>query len=89
MVRMANIIVEHTWKTHYNEEVKKVITEIVQMAKDKKFPEGFELKSINVLESEFRAICNWEAPSINSMKELLDKVNPPTKHEIKEAQKAY
>ena len=25
MIRMANIIVEHAWKTQYNEEVKKVI----------------------------------------------------------------
>ncbi|MHB1439549.1 MAG: hypothetical protein ACYCSO_02295 [Cuniculiplasma sp.] len=86
---MANIIVEHRWKNHANEEVKKTIAGIIQMANDGKLPEGFQLKSINVLDSELKAICNWEAPSINSMKEFLEKLNPPTKHEIMEAQKAY
>jgi hypothetical protein len=86
---MVNVIVEHRWKNRDNNEVVKVMGGIMEMAKDRKLPEGFELKSINVLNTEYMAICNWEAPSLNGLKELLEKVNPPTKHKLIEAQKLY
>jgi hypothetical protein len=84
---MANVIVEHRWKPKNGEEVTKVVGSIVQMSKDGKLPAGFELKSINVIGSESMAICNWEAPSVKDMKDLLAKVNPPTKHEVYDAQR--
>lgn len=86
---MTNIIVEHRWREHNKDEAFKVVGSIVDMAKNSKLPAGFTLQSINVIGEENRAVCNWEAPSANDMKELLKKVNPPTKHEVFEAQKIF
>ncbi|MEM0159007.1 MAG: hypothetical protein QXV22_05405 [Thermoplasmataceae archaeon] len=86
---MANIIVEHRWKEKNKDEAFKVVGSIVDMAKNGKLPSGFSLKSINVIGSENRAVCNWDAPSVNDMKDLLAKVNPPTKHEVYEAMKVF
>ncbi|MHB1439550.1 MAG: hypothetical protein ACYCSO_02300 [Cuniculiplasma sp.] len=84
---MTNVIVEHRWKTHNAEEVKKVVGNLVQMSRDKTLPPGFELKSVNILGSEPRAICNWDAPSVRDMKDFIEKINPPTKNEVSEAQR--
>ena len=84
---MVNLIVEHRWKEKNQEAAFKVVGSIVDMAKNGKLPQGFSLKSINVIGSERMAICNWEAPSLNDLKGLVEQVNPPTKYEIFEAQK--
>ena len=84
---MVNLIVEHRWKEKNQESAFKVVGSIVDMAKNGKLPQGFSLKSINVIGSERMAICNWEAPSLNDLKGLVAQVNPPTKYEIFEAQK--
>jgi hypothetical protein len=86
---MANIIVEHRWKTEKQAEAFKVVGSIVDMAKKGGLPAGFSLKAINVIPGENRAICNWEAPSAAAMNELLSKVNPPTEHKVTEAQKLF
>ncbi|MGP6240284.1 hypothetical protein ACNF40_07750 [Cuniculiplasma sp. SKW4] len=86
---MADVIVEHKWKEKNGEEVVKVVGSIIDMQKNGKLPAGFTLKSISVLKGENTAICNWEAPSVKDMKDLLEKVNPPTKHEVLEAQKMF
>ena len=62
---------------------------IVEMAKNGKLPEGFQLKEINVFAGEPKAICNWEAPGVREMSELLSKVNPPTKNSVFEVQKIF
>ncbi|MEM0157520.1 MAG: hypothetical protein QXN26_05605 [Thermoplasmataceae archaeon] len=84
---MVNLIVEHRWKEKNQEAAFKVVGSIVDMAKNGKLPQGFSLKSINVIGSERMAICNWEAPSLSDLKGLVAQVNPPTKYEIFEAQK--
>ena len=84
---MVNLIVEHRWKEKNQEAAFKVVGSIVEMAKNGKLPQGFSLKSINVIGSERMAICNWEAPTLNDLKVLVEQVNPPTKYEIFEAQK--
>ncbi len=86
---MTNLIVEHEWKEKNKEEAFKVVGSIVEMAKNSKLPAGFKLQSIQVLGSENKAICNWEAPSKNDMIGLLKQVNPPTKHTVFEAQKLF
>ena len=87
VTKLVNLIVEHRWKEKNQEEAFKVVGSIVDMAKNGKLPQGFSLKSINVIGSERMAICNWEAPSLADLKGLVAKVNPPTKYEVFEAQK--
>ena len=86
---MVNLIVEHRWKNRDKESAFKVVGEIVEMAKNGKLPEGYALQSIQVIGAENMALCNWEAPGKEEMKGLLKQVNPPTKHEVYEAQKSF
>lgn len=86
---MVNLIVEHRWKDRDQEGAFKAVSGIVEMAKGNKLPAGYSLKSIQVIGNENMAICNWEAPSKDAMISLLKQVNPPTKHEVFEAQKLF
>lgn len=85
---MTELVVEHEWKKKNSESVMKTVGEIIGMQKNGKLPEGFNLKSVIVLNGENRAICNWNAPDTNSLKELLGKVNPPTKNKVFEITRA-
>ncbi len=84
---MATIIVEHTWNDQDKDELFKVVGSIVEMQQNGSLPEGFALKSIDVLNGENRAICHWQAPSRDAMSSLLGQVNPPSKHNVFETQK--
>ncbi len=86
---MVNAIVEHEWKERDQEKVFSVVGSIVDMQKGGKLPSGFSLKSVNVINGERRAVCNWECPSVGELKGLLDKVNPPTKNRILETKKIF
>ncbi len=88
LIEMAELIVEHEWKSRNAESVMKVVGDIIGMQKGGSLPKGFNLKSVVVLNGENRAICNWDAPDANSLKELIGKVNPPTKHRVFEASRA-
>lgn len=85
---MTELVVEHEWKEKNSESVMKTVGEIIGMQKNSSLPEGFSLKSVVVLNGENRAICNWDAPDLNSLKGLLEKVNPPTKHKVYETTRA-
>lgn len=84
---MANIIVEHEWKNEDTEQVFKVVGNIVEMSKNGQLPEGFSLKSVDVISGETKAVCRWEAPSKDALAELIGKVDPPTSHKLVETQK--
>ncbi|CAC11311.1 hypothetical protein [Thermoplasma acidophilum] len=84
---MVSLIVEHRWKGKNQDEAFKVVGSIIDMQKNGKLPAGFTLKSVNVIGDERMAICEWEAPSLEDFKSLMEKVNPPTKHEIFATQK--
>ncbi|KAA8922678.1 hypothetical protein [Thermoplasma sp.] len=84
---MVSLIVEHRWKEKNQDEAFKVVGSIIDMQKNGKLPAGFTLKSVNVIGNERMAICEWEAPSLEDFRSLMEKVNPPTKHEIFATQK--
>ncbi len=79
---MVEAIVEHEWKSEDGESVMKVVGGIIEMQKGGKLPQGFSLKGIQVLNGVNKAICNWEAPSVSALSELIGKVNPPTTHRV-------
>lgn len=85
---MTELVVEHEWKSRNSDSVMKTVGDIIGMQKNGSLPEGFNLKSVIVLNGENRAICNWDAPDPDSMKELLVKVNPPTKNKVYETTRA-
>jgi hypothetical protein len=79
---MVSLVVEHRWKEKNAQDAFKVVGSIIDMQKNGKLPSGFTLKSVNVVENERMAVCEWDAPSVDDFKGLLEKVNPPTKHEV-------
>lgn len=82
---MAEMVVEHEWKSRNGESVMKVVGDIIGMQKNSSLPEGFTLRSVLLLNGENRAICNWDAPDAKSLRELIGKVNPPTRNTVYEA----
>lgn len=87
MMEMSAIVVEHKWSDEQQEDLFKVVGDIVEKQKKGELPEGFSLNAINVVKGENRAICNWDAPDVNAMKQLIDQVNPPDEHRVYESQK--
>ncbi len=85
---MTELVVEHEWKNRNSENVMKVVGDIIGMQKNGSLPEGFNLKSVLVLNGENRAVCNWDAPDAKSLAELVGKVNPPTKNRVYEITRA-
>ncbi len=85
---MTELVVEHEWKSKNSESVMKVVGDVIGMQKSGSLPEGFNLKSVMVLNGENRAVCNWDAPDAKSLRELLGKVNPPTKNRVYEITRA-
>jgi len=86
---MATLVVEHRWKKKNEKQAFEVVGTIIDMAKNGKLPEGYKLISINVLKDRGTALCNWEAPSAEAMRQLLEKVKPPTKHTVYDSQKIF
>lgn len=84
---MVNAIVEHVWKESDQEKVFNVVGSLVEMSKSGKIPEGFKLKSIDVIGAERRAICNWDAPSLPALEGLVKQLSPPTSFKVLEALK--
>lgn len=86
---MTDVMVEHVWKKEDAEEVIMVVGNIVEMSKKGKLPQGFNLKSVDVLAGESKAICRWEAPSSAALASLIEKVDPPTTHKVTDTQKVF
>lgn len=84
---MVNAIVEHKWEEKDEEKIFNIVGSLVEMNKEKKFPEGFKLKSINVIGNERRAICNWDAPKVSDLQELVKSLSPPSDFKVFEAMK--
>ncbi|MCL4447138.1 MAG: hypothetical protein M0Z77_03020 [Thermoplasmatales archaeon] len=81
---MTEVIVEHEWNASDSEKVMKVVGSIIEMQKNGSLPQGFSLKSVQLLKNRNKAICNWEATSAESLAGLIGKVNPPTRHTVTE-----
>lgn len=85
MVKMVNAIVEHEWKDGEQEKVFNFIGNIVEMEKSARLPGGFRLRSINVLGNEKRAICNWDAPGVEELVNLVKRLDPSGTFKVSEA----
>ncbi len=86
---VADLIVQHTWKKENAEAAFAVVKSIVGMANSGQLPAGYTLKSVNVVAGDNRAFCTWQAPSKQSLEQLVGQVNPPTEHSVYEVQKIF
>ncbi len=86
--RMADLIVQHTWKPENAEAAFATVKSIIGMAQSGTLPEGYALKGVNLVSGDRRAFCTWEAPSKGALEQLVAQVNPPTEHVVYEVQRA-
>lgn len=84
---MADLIVQHTWKSENSEAAFATVKSIVGMAQSGQLPAGYALKSVNVVAGDRRAFCTWQAPSKQGLEQLVAQVNPPTEHVVYEVQR--
>jgi hypothetical protein len=84
---MAELFVQHTWKSENTNAVVGFVESIAGMAKKGQLPAGFDLRSIDVVPGDTRAFCRWQAPSKEALAGLIAKVNPPTEHTVYELEK--
>ena len=84
---MAELIVQHTWKSENAEAAFAAVKNIIGMAQTGKLPSGNRLASVNVVAGDNRAFCAWQAPSKQALEQLVGQVNPPTEHAVYEVRK--
>lgn len=87
--RMADLIVQHTWKQENADAAFATVKSIIGMAQSGKLPAGYALKSVSVVSGDHRAFCTWQAPSKHDLEQLVAQVNPPTEHVVYEVQRAF
>lgn len=86
---MGTFVVQHEWEPRRSDEVKRVVSGIIEQAAGKKLPKGYELLNVFLNMEEPKAYCFWNAPSRSELEGLLRQVNPTTTHIVKETQGLY
>ena len=79
---MGIYMVQHEWETSRSEEVKSIVSQIIENDRSGKLPKGYALLDVMLSKEAPKAFCVWEAESKSGLEGLLKSVNPPTKNSI-------
>ncbi len=80
---MPTYLVEHEWERNRSDEVKSIVSGIIDNDRKGKLPSGFSLLGVMLSKDEPRAFCVWEAESKTGLEGLLKSVNPATRNTVK------
>jgi hypothetical protein len=83
---MGIYLVQHEWKPERSEEVKAVVSGVIEKERTRRLPDGHQLIGVMLSANEPKALCVWESKSRSELEGLLESVNPPTEHSITEYQ---
>ncbi len=83
---MQTYLVSHEWDVARSEEVKNIVSGIIDKERNSSLPEGFHLLGVMLSSGEPKAYCIWQAASKQELVSLLSSVNPPTTHSVDEYQ---
>jgi hypothetical protein len=83
---MGIYLVQHEWKPEKSEEVKTIVSGIIEKERSRTLPDGHQLIGVMLSAKEPKALCVWESRSKSELEGLLQAVNPPTQHSITEYQ---
>ncbi|MDG6998374.1 MAG: hypothetical protein JRN15_04580 [Nitrososphaerota archaeon] len=86
---MGTYLVNHEWNASRSDEVKSVVSSIIEKERNSSLPSGFHLLWVMLSSTQPRAYCVWEAQSKRVLEDLLASVNPPTKYAVEEYQILY
>jgi hypothetical protein len=79
---MGTYLVQHEWETSKSNEVKSIVSQVVENDRTGKLPHGYNLLSVMLSKDEPRAFCLWQAESKSGLEGLLKSVNPPTRNSV-------
>ena len=79
---MGIYLVEHEWETSRSNDVKSVVSQIIENDRAVKLPHGYGLLGVMLSYDKPNAFCVWEAESRSGQEGLLKSVNPPTRNSI-------
>ncbi len=83
---MGTYVVQHEWDQSRSNEVKTIVGGIIEKERKNELPRGYDLLGVMLSTNEPKATCVWEAPSKSDLQNLLQSVNPPTRHTVSEYQ---
>ncbi len=73
---MTDVIVIHKWKDEQKDDVMKFATQIMDMAKSKKLPQGLKLEELFLGEKENEAVCRWTVDTLDHLMETAKSLKP-------------
>ncbi|HZW56672.1 MAG TPA: hypothetical protein VFF30_10330 [Nitrososphaerales archaeon] len=79
---MGIYLVQHEWEANRSNEVKSIVSQIIENDRAGKLPAGYGLLGVMLSKDEPRAYCVWEAESKSGLEGLLKSVNPPTRNSV-------
>lgn len=79
---MGTYLVQHEWEVERSEDVKAIVSAIIENDRAGKLPPGYNLLGVMLSKDQPRAQCVWEAESRSGLEGLLKSVNPPTRSSI-------
>jgi hypothetical protein len=79
---MGTYLVQHEWETSKSNDVKAIVSTIVENDRTGKLPRGYSLLGVMLSKDQPRAYCVWEAESKSGLEGLLKSVNPPTRNSV-------
>lgn len=86
---MGIYLVEHEWETGRSNDVKSVVSQIIESDRTGKLPHGYGLLGVMLSKDKPKAFCVWEAESRSGLEGLLKSVNPPTRNSIQSFEILY
>ena len=86
---MGIYLVQHEWDPNRSNEVKSIVSQIIENDRAGRLPKGFGLLGAMVSKEEPKAFCVWEAESKSGLEGLLKSVNPPTRNSIRPVDVLY
>jgi hypothetical protein len=67
---MVEVYVIHLPSKEKLSKVKETLNKVIEMAKEKKLPEGLNLKELYFDEQNGVAICKWEVKDVNKLMDI-------------------
>ncbi|MDG6905105.1 MAG: hypothetical protein JRN20_04890 [Nitrososphaerota archaeon] len=79
---MGTYLVQHEWAADKSDDVKAIVSSIIENDRTGKLPRGYSLLGVLLSKDQPKAQCVWQAESQSGLEGLLKSVNPPTRNSI-------
>lgn len=79
---MGTYLVQHEWEANKSNDVKAIVSKIIENDRTGKLPRGYSLLGVILSKDQPKAYCVWEAESKSGLERLIKSVNPPTRNTV-------